>query len=125
MTDTLDISCLNSEFSRDHSAFLSRCMAVEILGMWRPGNRLFLWEPWGRDLCDNMTCKPALYGPDKDSSDTRAHQTDRGSGDKREALRLIHLFGGGEVWSRTPSRFSSDFPSCRFSMGAALGAYVH
>lgn len=30
------------------------------------------------------------------------------------ALRLIHLFGGGEVWS--PSRFSSDFPLCHFSV---------
>lgn len=85
-----------------------------------PGNRLFLWEPWGRDLCDNMTCEPALYGPDKDSSDTRVHQTDRGSGDKGTALRLIHLFGGtgggDEVWSKTPRRSSSDFPLCHFSV---------
>lgn len=66
-----------------------------------------------------MTCEPALYGPDKDSSDTRVHQTDRGSGDKGTALRLIHLFGGtgggDEVWSKTPRRSSSDFPLCHLS----------
>lgn len=44
-----------------------------------------------------MTCEPALYGHDKASSDTKVYQTDRGNGDKRAALRLIHLFGGGEV----------------------------
>lgn len=75
-------------------------------------------SPGGRDLCDNMTCEPALYGHDKDSSDTRVHQTDRGSGDKRAALRLIHLFGGGEVWSKSSSRFSLDFPFCHFSVGS-------
>lgn len=42
-----------------------------------------------------MTCEPALYGHDKDSSDTAVSQTDRGSGDKEPALRLIHLFGSG------------------------------
>lgn len=45
--------------------------AVGILNMQCPGNRLILWEPSGRDLCDNMTCEPPLYGYDKDSSDTR------------------------------------------------------
>lgn len=69
----------------------------EILGMWCPGKRPFLWELWGRDPCDSLTCEPALYGLDKDLSDTRVHQTDRGSGDKRVALRLIHLFGGAWV----------------------------
>lgn len=73
--------------------------AVEILSMQCPGKRPFLWEPRGRDLCDNVTCEPALYGHDKDSSDSGLHQTDRGSGDKGAALRLIHLFGGAEVWS--------------------------
>lgn len=62
-----------------------------------------------------MTCEPGLYGHDKESSDTRVYQTDRGSGDKRAALRLIHLFGDGEVWSKT-SRFPSDFPLCHFSV---------
>lgn len=54
-------------------------------------------SPGGRDLCDNATCEPALYSYDKDSSDTRVQQTDRGSGDKGAALCLIHLFGGGEL----------------------------
>lgn len=71
-----------------------------------------------------MTCEPALYGHDKESSDTRVPQTDRGSGDKRAALRLIHLFGvGGKVWSKTPRRFSSDFPLCHL-LSAALGANI-
>lgn len=43
--------------------------AVEIHGMPCPLIRPFLWEPWGRDQCDNVTCEPALYGLDKDSSD--------------------------------------------------------
>lgn len=70
-------------------------MAVEVFYKRCPGNTLFLWEPRGRDLRDSVTCEPALYGHDKDSSDTAVSQTDRGSGDKEPALRLIHLFGSG------------------------------
>lgn len=115
VTETLNRPCPNSQSSFDHTTFFPHRKAVEMLGMYCPGKRLFLWEPWGRDLCDNMTCEPALYGHDKDSSDTRVYQTDRGSGDKRAAMRLIHLFGGGEVLRKT-SRFSSDLPLCHFSV---------
>lgn len=75
--------------------FLPYRKAVELLSSRCPGSWLFLWGPRGRDPCDNMACEPALYGHDKDSSDTSVHKTDRGSGDKSAALRLIHLFGDG------------------------------
>lgn len=79
-----------------HTALFSlHFKVVEKHGMQCPLNRPFLWEPWGRDQCDNMTCEPALYGLDKDLSDTRVHQTDRGSSDNWAAVCLIHLFGGG------------------------------
>lgn len=84
--------------------------AVEFLSPRCPGSRLFLWEPRGRDLCDNMAREPALYGHDKDPSDTSVHRCPQTAevAIRGAALRLIHLFGDGFL--ETPSWFSSDFP---------------
>lgn len=76
--------------------------AVEFLSRRCPGSRLFLWEPRGRDLCDNMAGEPALYGHDKDPSDTSVHQIDSGSGDKRgsfafDPLISWWLFGDSQL----------------------------
>lgn len=113
VSETLDRRCPDWVLSGSHF-FLRQ---LRYLACSAQGTHSSCGSPGGRDLCDNMTCEPALYGHDKDSSDIRVHQTDRGNGDKRAALCLIHLFGGGKVWSKSSSRFSSDFPLCHFSVG--------
>lgn len=73
----------------------------------------FLWEPWGRDQGDNATCEPALYGLDKDSSDTEefTKQTGEAAISGRLYVWCAHLVSGEVFWGvKLPGIFQSDFP---------------
>lgn len=53
----------------------------------------------------------------------KPNQTDRGSSDKWAALRLIHLFGCGEVWSKESQKILIRLP-LKSSLRGADAAYT-
>lgn len=103
-----------------HGGLLSTPCASLGVRRWRYTWHVVPWEhglpvgALGKGPGDKMTCKPALCGHDKDSSDEGSTKQTGGSGDNRAALAFdAHIW-----WWRGLERFSSHFPLCHFSRGA-------